>query len=1436
MRRFRRRSPIRLAALFAVSGLVLSLAGPAVADDVPPSVPADTATAPPLTPGGPMQAALLQAKATGKPVVVESLTTPTEQTLAHPDGTLATTNNLQAVRVKKNNTWAAVDATLGRNGDGTYSPAATPAGVALSGGGSGPLATLTDASGHRLALTFPATLPAPTVSGDTALYANVLPGVDLEASVSDQGAFSEVLIVRNATAAANPALKTLRLATSTQGLTLAADAQGRLSATTADGTAAYTSPAPIMWDSSTATTAPAGTKSAAARTAAAAAAEGTTPTASSTDGPGAGAQVQPVALTATAGAVTLTPDAGLLTGATTKYPVFIDPTVSPVSSGTNHFAEAQEGCPSAPQWDTPQKYGGEGIGYQHFSSTCFGLERSFFELNTSNLHSNMVISKSTLVLAEVDGADGGCSNTWPVTLYPTADINTPQFVNKLTWNNQPGVGGALGTQNVASASVNAGCGTRYVNFDVTAGIRGNAAIDKDTWAFSLRGNESKYDTNYGFMRFNSNPYIVTVFDIPPAAPSAPDTDPNSQNPAGAACGGGPDGWIGKTTLAGTNSNITLNAALTTPMSGVNLQAQYAMWDNMLPQANGSATVFNPPLTAAVASGTTVHHNLGFTAQDGHQYGWGVRAWDGTLYGPWTTSCHFKTDLTPPTQAAFTDSADFPPLGSGTAPTKHAGDPDLTIHVTSTDPMPTGPCAPLACVRSDIRKFEWSLDTPIGPTGADAGHIKGAFPDATTGFAQADIPISVTAQQWGTHTLYVQAVDGAGNANPSTYSFYAPWNPATKVTAGDLTGDGIPDLVAPSKGGDLLLLPGNTDAAAAPVISSTAATSPEAEASTGWDKFLITHRGSTAQSGVDDLFAYSTVTHQMYIYRNDAETSTTGAAGHFSNTNGRIPLTEKPTCNPGSTCAGYDTTWGTVSQILAPGSFDNGSGLADLITMEGGRLWYYPGTSKGGVHLKQALLLGSGDWSNTTLIAPGTVDGTPTLWARDNITGTLHTYPLTFDGNGLPTTLLAAPAHHALVSAIAVSGGGTVCADVVKAATANNTKIQIYPCNGSDAQQMTLGTDNTVRVLGKCLDITNGGTASGTGIQLYTCNGTAAQKWTPGPNGTLKNPQSNLCLADPASSTTAGTQLIIYACLTGRADQNWTGSINGTLPAQVPVLPIGLGDSTYPTIASPGDTNNITDGASGGPDGNPDLYATTSNGQILEYPGTAPSAGIAQFATPVPLGYLHQPTDWWKLTNADNTVRPANKLTANSGATFTTDPGRGTVLHLNGTTGDAATAVPVLDTSAGYTVSAWVNMTNTTTYNTAVGQASSSGTGVDSFYLQYSKGYNAWAFISPASDSTSPGTYPGAVASTPPVLNTWTHLVGVYNAATHTMNLYINGNLAGTGTNPTAWNATGPLHIGSAGTSNYFPGNISNVQTFNTALTPAAVAALNHDQPTPTQLS
>ncbi|MER8011927.1 hypothetical protein [Streptomyces sp. NPDC094149] len=160
-----------------------------------------------------------------------------------------------------------------------------------------------------------------------------------------------------------------------------------------------------------------------------------------------------------------------------------------------------------------------------------------------------------------------------------------------------------------------------------------------------------------------------------------------------------------------------------------------------------------------------------------------------------------------------------------------------------------------------------------------------------------------------------------------------WNPKTNVTAGDLDGDAVPDLADPTRDGNLVLVRGNADPAAPPTTMSTKAQSPDG---TGWDNYLVAHRGTATGSNVDDLFAFNKTTHELYLYANDAVTPG-GRAGRFTLTQNVVPIRTSDSCP----AKGSDGTWNNVTQILAPGELAQFADVPDLITVDNGELWYYP---------------------------------------------------------------------------------------------------------------------------------------------------------------------------------------------------------------------------------------------------------------------------------------------------------------------------------------------------------------------------------------------------------------------------------------------------------------------------------------------------------------
>lgn len=109
-----------------------------------------------------------------------------------------------------------------------------------------------------------------------------------------------------------------------------------------------------------------------------------------------------------------------------------------------------------------------------------------------------------------------------------------------------------------------------------------------------------------------------------------------------------------------------------------------------------------------------------------------------------------------------------------------------------------------------------------------------------------------------------------------------------------------------------------------------------------------------------------------------------------------------------------------------------------------------------------------------------------------------------------------------------SGFAGKCVDDNQSGVADGTHIQLWNCNGTNAQRWTAASDGSLRTLGKCMDVALSGTANGTLVRLWDCNGTGAQKWT-ATGGALVNAHSGKCLDLPHSNTANGTQLQIYTC-------------------------------------------------------------------------------------------------------------------------------------------------------------------------------------------------------------------------------------------------------------------------------------------------------------------
>jgi hypothetical protein len=170
--------------------------------------------------------------------------------------------------------------------------------------------------------------------------------------------------------------------------------------------------------------------------------------------------------------------------------------------------------------------------------------------------------------------------------------------------------------------------------------------------------------------------------------------------------------------------------------------------------------------------------------------------------------------------------------------------------------------------------------------------------------------------------------------------------------------------------------------------------------------------------------------------------------------------------------------------------------------------------------------------------------------------------------------------------------GAKCMDVYEDGTANYTKVDIYGCNKSAAQQWTINTNGTIEnANGACLDLSGARYTNNTKIVVYKCNTNPAQQWKV--NGsTLENPTAQKCIDDPYSNEANNTQLIIYTCK-GTNNQKWVASTSSNESGST-------GSSTSGTGNGGASTGSQTIGSGSGTFNssctNPSFTNTDNNGQ------------------------------------------------------------------------------------------------------------------------------------------------------------------------------------------------------------------------------------------------
>ncbi|MEV6521670.1 ricin-type beta-trefoil lectin domain protein [Longispora sp. NPDC051575] len=115
---------------------------------------------------------------------------------------------------------------------------------------------------------------------------------------------------------------------------------------------------------------------------------------------------------------------------------------------------------------------------------------------------------------------------------------------------------------------------------------------------------------------------------------------------------------------------------------------------------------------------------------------------------------------------------------------------------------------------------------------------------------------------------------------------------------------------------------------------------------------------------------------------------------------------------------------------------------------------------------------------------------------------------------------------------------TLCLDVTGGVDATGTRVQLYTCNGTPAQNWKVASDGTLRVYGgKCLDIVDYGTANSAPFQIWDCHAGVNQVWQTRPGGVLYNANSGRCMDNIGYGTTNGSPVGLWDC-NGASNQQW----------------------------------------------------------------------------------------------------------------------------------------------------------------------------------------------------------------------------------------------------------------------------------------------------------
>jgi len=947
--------------------------------------------------------AAASAARTGKRVEATALRTAYSTTWADPDGSLHRRIHASPIRAKVGGTWKSIDTTLARVEDG-WAPRATNTQVVFSAGTHGahsgrssrsqisrvelkavaiagddttgsPLVTLST-GGHDMVLTWPGEIPEPVIDGSRALYPEIIPGVDLVLA-ADDGGFSQLLVVKNRTAADDPRLAKLTYGLSSPDLSFDLDPQSRiLHAKNETGQDVAISPTPLMWDSAGHSAITDGTVN-----------SGPTPSAAEDDA------------TDDAPATDETPDED----ASTSPSATADETPAPADGErTDPFPENRP--PATDEAPEPSDTNSTGTPAPLTEPTPAPAHTgSATTLDLPGLNGPEPDSHGTLVGAVLDGSTWTLTpsqkmltddtTVYPVFVDPSAEKHTNDWTTayslwpKAKFYNGKGFNSGTHEARVGFESDTWGTSRSFFTIDWDPKLKGakvygatlharetyswscdgrvvevyrTGAIDNDTsWSNQPKWYEEldSKDVAHGY-RSSRCPDDYVSFDVKDAAIQAVDGGWDTLTLGLRAhnesdqfawkkfqADGGDDPYVdldynrppkeptnldmdpdlycdttadkdGKYVTVGKTA-ITFYASASDPDGNLS-KIHFDVW----PTGDGDHPIAQPDISVGNDGGSKARVHTDEIPSSkfvtGKTYSWQARSIDkrgssSTNAPKGDIPCRFTFDGTPPPSPKVT-STDFPD-----ADANHDGDTDDNGDSTWSSKKFGTPGGFSFKSSSDAVRFEYGFNGSY-----DLPPVTRKVTDSTT------VTVSgVKPPEAGPNLLYVRAVDSAGNVSqPSKYFFYV--TPRDTADApGDVTGDKLPDVFVVDGNSDLRLYP--------------------SEATTDLTK------------GTGDLHI-----SMSGAYRNNPDRDPNDA--------------DEPKYSP------LPTGYWKDALITHLGDSYHGDGVQDLIARLGGKLWLYPGDGYGAVNVdrRQEVYLPAAAPDPATyaqIVSAGdiTADGNPDLF-------------------------------------------------------------------------------------------------------------------------------------------------------------------------------------------------------------------------------------------------------------------------------------------------------------------------------------------------------------------------------------------------------------------------------------------------------------------------